>query len=509
MTGLPPILDRLSQERQDFIISKEEELSRRAARVQARVFEEVKEILIKSFQKGDRYKVLSDLARGERQIYQKYTRPFYTTLARELNQQFGTVQTYFQKLLGKESKRAESRAKKAMLNRIGYDGRKMVNGGLFAEFAKDLSNLKDVKTAAVRAVSSGQSITSFIKQLRTSFIGDDGKLGVLESKVRTALLDVYQQNDRIVVKNIADDVGIKHYIYQGGLMTTSRPFCVARNNRAYTSQEIESWRNIDFQGKSTPYDPFIDAGGYNCRHTLDPISEELYDEIKGEENQPEEETDVLNEKQIAAHQKKLEPYIANMDEEFLSIMSPDTKISMLTGDRTNHYNPNTDKVVLHKKYRQRASKYYRENVAYHEIGHSIHTTKELLNHRYIDPDLRKSIDSMINKHSSELKGLSDRLNKMVSRISGFKRDTIESRGITLNDVWESEGVVQDVIGSMTNGKYGGGHSVSYYRNHNGSYKEIMAHASSLKYIPNRFFDKYAPELRDDLINLIDKYYFGK
>jgi hypothetical protein len=88
--------------------------------------------------------------------------------------------------------------------------------------------------------------------------------------------DIYFQYQRAGANELRKDLGLKYGIYQGGLIETSRPFCEERNNKVFSIDEIMSWENLDFKGKSeSGYNPIIDLGGYNCRHRIDWISDEL------------------------------------------------------------------------------------------------------------------------------------------------------------------------------------------------------------------------------------------
>jgi hypothetical protein len=65
-------------------------------------------------------------------------------------------------------------------------------------------------------------------------------------------------------------------------MDKTRPFCEERVGNFYHQKEIESWANIDWQGKrpgTTSSSIFIYCGGYNCRHSLIPVSETLVPKI--------------------------------------------------------------------------------------------------------------------------------------------------------------------------------------------------------------------------------------
>ncbi|MFO0089780.1 MAG: hypothetical protein ACK518_03165 [bacterium] len=97
--------------------------------------------------------------------------------------------------------------------------------------------------------------------------------------------DIYSQYQRAAANEVRKKIGLKYAIYQGGLIETSRKFCIDRNNKVFSEDEIKSWVDLDFNGKPvTGYDPIIDCGGYNCRHRLDWVSDsfaKLYKKRQG------------------------------------------------------------------------------------------------------------------------------------------------------------------------------------------------------------------------------------
>ena len=132
----------------------------------------------------------------------------------------------------------------------------------------------DVKQTAISLMSRPESID--LKTMRKVL-----KNKVVENKLATRYFsrwtaDIYSQYQRVGANEIRKDIGLRFAIYQGGLIETSRSFCEQRNNNVYHEDEIKSWENLNFAGKpETGYNPIVDLGGYNCRHRLDWISDEL------------------------------------------------------------------------------------------------------------------------------------------------------------------------------------------------------------------------------------------
>ena len=69
----------------------------------------------------------------------------------------------------------------------------------------------------------------------------------------------------------ADELGLTHYVYYGSIIRDSRDFCVEHANKVFTEEEARQLWQSEWQGKSGS-DPFLDRGGYNCRHHWQPTS---------------------------------------------------------------------------------------------------------------------------------------------------------------------------------------------------------------------------------------------
>lgn len=69
----------------------------------------------------------------------------------------------------------------------------------------------------------------------------------------------------------ADELGLTSFIYYGSVIRDSRDFCVEHVDQVFTEEEARALWQQDWQGKSGS-DPFLDRGGYNCRHHWQPIS---------------------------------------------------------------------------------------------------------------------------------------------------------------------------------------------------------------------------------------------
>lgn len=178
--------------------------------------------------------------------------------------------------------------------KIGLRTEKMIRGGQLMSMLK--TDPTEFKQLLSRAVTSQMSMKAFIKIIKDNINGTDEKKGLLDRQLKRYAYDTYQQYDASYNKKLAEEFDMKYFIYQGGIIKDSRDFCVCHNNKVFSIEESELWKTwipsdcddytegwpkakdlsehpgyMDYPG----YDPLVDRGGYNCRHILGFISDEL------------------------------------------------------------------------------------------------------------------------------------------------------------------------------------------------------------------------------------------
>jgi hypothetical protein len=185
--------------------------------------------------------------------------------------------------------------------KIGLRAEKMIRGSQLMSVIK--SDPAEFKQLLSKAVTSQMSMKEFIKVIKENINGTDEKKGLLDRQLNRFAYDTYQQYDASYNKKLAEEFDMKYFIYQGGIVTDSRDFCVCHNNKVFSVEEAQEWKSwkpsdctdypsgwpkakdlslhpgyMDFPG----YDPLVDRGGYNCRHILGFISDELAEKYRPE-----------------------------------------------------------------------------------------------------------------------------------------------------------------------------------------------------------------------------------
>jgi hypothetical protein len=123
----------------------------------------------------------------------------------------------------------------------------------------------------------GSQVDTAIDELKQTY----GRTTEGDSFVKYASLlvtDSIMGFDGQLAKFRADELGFNSYLYYGSIIKDSRDFCIKHTGKVYTEEEINQiWANDTKQGRDQG-SPFIVRGGYNCRHSWQPIDPSWVDE---------------------------------------------------------------------------------------------------------------------------------------------------------------------------------------------------------------------------------------
>lgn len=130
-----------------------------------------------------------------------------------------------------------------------------------------------IQDQTMRAVVGQQGWMQTRDEMRDFILGNSGKTGVMERYYRNYVYDTYSHLDRAVSEQYGNELGLNFAIYEGGLIEASREFCKDHNGNVYHRTEIAEFKPT----KAIPpnYNPFLDLGGYGCRHHLNWIPDSV------------------------------------------------------------------------------------------------------------------------------------------------------------------------------------------------------------------------------------------
>ncbi len=149
----------------------------------------------------------------------------------------------------------------------------LLNSGIDANYTEPIKKI-------LRDVVVGNGDYALLKaNLKAYIIGDANISPRLKSYAGQVASDSVRQFQRNYFNAVSDDLGLNHYFYRGTAIRDTREFCSKRVGKYYTKKEVQNWASSDWQGKVSGTNSvtiFTYCGGWNCRHTLLPVSETIY-----------------------------------------------------------------------------------------------------------------------------------------------------------------------------------------------------------------------------------------
>jgi hypothetical protein len=178
--------------------------------------------------------------------------------------------TYFEQTAESKLNNIEPVVRAQMNEWLGIEKGTLKQNGYFDKIIQDSTIKNKVKDLILKNVVTQSGFESTRNQM-SDFIngaGNDG--GQLQKYYRNMVYDTISVTDRIVGFEYANANGYEFAVYEGGLIKTSREFCIKRNGKVFHKSEIELFNPT--VARPPNYNPFIDLGGYACRHHLNWVS---------------------------------------------------------------------------------------------------------------------------------------------------------------------------------------------------------------------------------------------
>lgn len=290
-----PTLRELLNEKAARLESVPDKLETRLITVQKELLKAVEELLSKFDIDRDGYFVVSqanfDLANElDVLLREVLDRSEYaeavTEFAKEFNTQIGVNNAYFVEAFKgfEKSEIGELIVRQAQKNAVEI----LINSTPNTEF------IYPIKQQIENAIVTGSRFRETLDNLQDWIIGytdTEGtfKEGKLVAHSKQIAHDTFAVADRSYANAVAEEFNAQWFVYSGGVIKTTRPFCRERHNKYFCKKEIELWgagTNTDtkefktpqqggWQGKMDGTDSrtiFVTAGGYNCMHSIMAIS---------------------------------------------------------------------------------------------------------------------------------------------------------------------------------------------------------------------------------------------
>lgn len=216
-------------------------------------------------------------------------RPILTRFADEMLAIPGKNAAYYI-LTGQDEAKVKAIAKDLNLIRgiIGIDANgNLLNNGYLSRLGRSEAVREQLKGYLLTSIATKQKVSEFERGLKLIVSGNSEVDGAITGYWRQYAYDTYARVREVDNLHFADELELNDFVYQGGVIKTSRDFCIKKNGKVFSRAEaLKNWPNdpdlIDKKHKAS-YKPLIDRGRNNCRHFLMWISAERAKELRAEQ----------------------------------------------------------------------------------------------------------------------------------------------------------------------------------------------------------------------------------
>lgn len=207
--------------------------------------------------------------------------PDYQREVQRLLNEFATIKELTDQFIGStiDDYQPQKRLYEAILKaNVEITKDALLGGGIRENFANAIQEV-------LKSNLSGISDRATLYETLARFIeGTESQKGFLDRYIKQTTNDAIMVFGREYLQTVSEDLGIKHYLYQGTIIADTRPFCQSKAGKYFTKEEVEKWASQTWDGKMAGTNSttiFAYAGGYNCRHKVWPVTEEQYNRAKG------------------------------------------------------------------------------------------------------------------------------------------------------------------------------------------------------------------------------------
>ena len=158
----------------------------------------------------------------------------------------------------------------------------IIKGSYLDSLSQNAEVRKGLKDYVINSVASGKGYNDYLKGFKELVVGNRETKGALQKYYSQFAYDSFNQVDAAINKHYADELQLEYFIYSGGIIDTTRPFCRKRAGKVFSVKETKKWKcDPTLIGKpkgsqcDDSYNALIDRGRYRCRHSIRYISEEM------------------------------------------------------------------------------------------------------------------------------------------------------------------------------------------------------------------------------------------
>lgn len=279
-----PTRKEASKIKQDQVAKKQQAIKSRIQLLQENIYEKISGQFLKTIQDPSYQNTLTLESIVKKELKTGYPDVIKSTItsARSI---VDLNQMYFSTLM--ESNRIDEirdKTSKIVDRRLGIDENGKIKQGGFADRALDDATMRKQFIKEVKKLSaSGKDIGSVHEVLKKFITGNNLESGFIDKHYNTFGKDLLYGIDRSNGNVYSNELGLNYGYYGGGLIITSRCFCIKCNGKIFSREQMEKWRDklnescgpIWNEKKDGRYDPIENMGGYGCLHQIDWVTDSI------------------------------------------------------------------------------------------------------------------------------------------------------------------------------------------------------------------------------------------
>jgi hypothetical protein len=285
----PQELKQYAKTKQEFIEKSLSSLDADINKLQRRLFSELSDKLLskmasengKLIQNVPNFQAVNNLEQLMREFSQQFVTPVIRSLADNMLKTIALTDKAFKDGYNVSDAQIKSMQEQSkwVLTSIGIKP----NGDIIAGgYLSKLAEMPEVQTKLRDYISSNvinsAGLSEFQKGFKTLIEGTPDIPGEIAKYHQQFSYDLFNQADSAVTKVYAEEQGFKYFLYYGSIIDTSRCFCRKRAGKVFSYEDTKKWLDDPTLIKyyqDHPYDPIIMRGGFNCRHSIEPVSDEM------------------------------------------------------------------------------------------------------------------------------------------------------------------------------------------------------------------------------------------
>lgn len=198
-------------------------------------------------------------------------------IVKDFSSIIGENENYYRDTAAADKSKQES-IRKIINKRLGIDEKgNLIKNGYMSGLLDDSQVRSQIQQFIYKEIMKGVGYEDMRESIKFFIQGNEEKLGAFNKYYRAFSYDTYAQVNRLIAAQYAEELGLEYFIYNGGIIETSRTFCIEKNGKVFSSKEADKWKEeptLTAVPSIETYDWRTEAGGYNCRHSIDYISKE-------------------------------------------------------------------------------------------------------------------------------------------------------------------------------------------------------------------------------------------